>query len=84
MRDVEVLECHEVAPVTPVENLVPLVMEYDRLIAVVDDQRRFLGEIHPAAILSTITSGVEVGEEEPAGVGHDTPDPPTEQGEAAN
>ena len=82
LRDAEIPECHEVAPDTFVEDLVSLVTEYDRPIAVVDDRRRLLGEIHPAAILSTFTASVGVAEEESASAG-DPAQETAEEGELA-
>jgi CBS-domain-containing membrane protein len=44
-----------VTPETLVEELVPLSAEYDGPIAVVDEQGHLLGEVHRAAVLTSLT-----------------------------
>ena len=48
--------CPKVAPDTVIEQLVSLAAEYECPIAVVDEQDRLLGEIHRAAVLTSIAT----------------------------
>ena len=61
LKDAGNSECPQVAPDTLVEDLVPLAAEHDCPIAVVDEQGRLLGEIHRAAVLTSLATGTGAG-----------------------
>lgn len=55
LRDGGNADWPRVTPETLVEELVPLSAEYDGPIAVVDEQGHLLGEVHRAAVLTSLT-----------------------------
>ncbi len=80
LRDVVDAECPRVSPDTLVEDLVPLAAEHDRPIAVVDERGRLLGEIHRAAVLTSIVAGTGVTEGNSVSLGSSTAQPTTGRG----
>jgi len=75
LHDVVNTEFPQVTPETVVEDLVLLAADNECPIAVVDERRRLLGEIHRAAVLTNMAASTGASEEEPASVGESTPKP---------